>query len=78
MTTEQIERMLENKFSRRCLAEDRYLSRREGLEARAEKMIGELRREGRTVYYVIQTNGKVREASWKSDLVDFLIRRKYV
>jgi len=62
MTTEQMERMLENRFSRRCLAEDRAMSRRERLEARA----------------VVQTNGKVREANWKSDLVDFLIRRKYV
>jgi len=78
MTTEQMERMLENRFSRRCLAEDRAMSRRERLEARAEKMIGELCRDGRTVYYVVQTNGKVREANWKSDLVDFLIRRKYV
>jgi hypothetical protein len=78
MTTEQMERMLENRCSRRVFAEDRYLSRRERLEARAEKMIGQLCRDGRTVYYVVQTNGKVREANWKSDLVDFLIRRKYV
>lgn len=78
MTTEQMERMLENRFSRRSLAEDRAMSRRERLEARAEKMVGELCRDGRTVYYVIQTNGKVREANWKFELVDFLIRRNYV
>lgn len=78
MNTEQMERMIENRFSRRCIAEDRAMSRRERLEARAEKMVGELCREGRTVFYVVLPNGRVREASRRFELVDFLIRRKYV
>jgi len=77
MTAEQIERQSENRFSRRCAAEDKAMIRRERLERRAEPMIGELCKAGARVYYIYPVGGKYREGT-KIDLVDFLIRRKYV
>lgn len=71
-----IERQLEARQSRRMKAQDRYLSRLEAREAAAEQRIGELCREGRTVYYVWPVGGRYREGS-KGDLIRFLIRNNY-
>jgi hypothetical protein len=57
--------------------EDRYLRKLEILERKAEPLIGELCKEGKTVYYIWPIHGKYREGS-HSELVDFLIRNKYV
>lgn len=46
-------------------------------EERAEKMIGELCREGRTVYYVFPVGGKYREGTYAS-LIRFLLRNRYI
>jgi len=59
--------------SRRMAAQDRFLSRIEKREAKAEKMIGELS-SGR--FYVFPVGGKYREGS-KVDLISFLIRNNY-
>jgi len=57
-------------------AEDRFLERREKREQAAERMIGELCREGETVYYVCPQGGKYREGS-ESELIAFLLRNNY-
>jgi dipeptidyl aminopeptidase/acylaminoacyl peptidase len=65
--------------TRRDAREDRdyvtyqRLAKREG---EAEDQIGELTRDGRTVFYVWPTGGKYREGS-RSELVSFLIRNQY-
>jgi hypothetical protein len=79
MQTEcQIEHQLQINSNRRVRAEDRYLDK---LDA-AETLIGELCREGKTVYYIniIGKNGytgKTREGSY-ADLLGYLIRNGYV
>lgn len=62
----------------RMKAQARYLDRREMLEEKADQLVGQLCREGRTIYYVTAAKG-VREfgESWAS-AVDFLIRNRYV
>jgi len=72
-----IERQLDANQSRRMKAEDRYLGRLERREAEAEKMIGELCRDGHTVHYVHPVGGRYREGS-HSELINFLIRNNYV
>lgn len=67
---------LDAKFARRMKAEDRYLERLEKREEAAEQRIGELCRNGKTVYYVWPVGGRYREGSW-NDLVAFLIRNNY-
>lgn len=62
--------------SRRMAAEDRFLGRMERRWDAAEKMIGELVRDGKAVLYVWPQGGKYREGS-RSNLVDFLIRNNY-
>jgi len=62
--------------SRRLAAEDRFLTRIEKREAIASRMIGELCREGRTVYYVWPIGGKYREGDYPS-LLAFLLRNRY-
>jgi len=74
----KIDRHLEARHARRLAAEDRYLARRERLEAKAEPMIGELCREGTTVYYVWPQGGRYRESASETELIEFLIRRGYV
>jgi hypothetical protein len=71
-----IDQQLDAKQSRRMTAQDRYLTRREKREAVAETMIGELCKEGKTVYYVWPQGGKYREGD-RYDLIAFLIRNKY-
>lgn len=71
-----VERYLEARQSRRMAAQDRYLSRLEKREAAAEAMIGELCREGRTVFYVCPVGGRYREGS-RGDLIRFLLRNNY-
>ena len=71
------ERNLEARQTRRMAEESRFLDKLERLTAKAERMIGELCREGRTVYYVFPEGGKYREGSF-GELVDFLIRNHYV
>lgn len=72
-----IQRQLDNRQSRRMAAQDRYLARLEKREQAADRFIGELVREGRTVFYVYPAGGTYREGS-HGDLVQFLIRNGYV
>ncbi len=69
-----IDQQLNAKQSRRMAAQDRYLSRLEKREEAAGRMIGELA-SGKC--YIWPVDGKYREGSW-ADLVDFLVRNKYV
>ncbi len=57
-------------------AEARFLEQREKREQAAEQMIGELCRDGKTVYYVWPQGGKCREGS-VSELIAFLLRNNY-
>lgn len=72
------EAFLDGREIRRFKNEARAVARLDRLEEKAEQMIGELCREGRTVYYVVKSNGKIREAASKWELVDFLVRNRYV
>lgn len=72
-----IEADLDTRQLRRMRSEDRQLKQLEVQEAKAEKMIGELCRNGKTVYYVWFTNSRYREGTF-SELVQFLIRNHYV
>jgi hypothetical protein len=67
---------LDARQSRRMHAEHRYLVRIERREAQAQKMIGELMREGKTVYYVAPIGGRYCEGT-QADLINFLIRNNY-
>ena len=70
--------------NRRMANEARYLSRIEKLEAQADAMVGELIRDGRTVYYINLLDragnftGKVKENASHTALTDYLIRNKYL
>ena len=67
---------LEARQARRMAAEARFLEQREKREQAAEQMIGELCRDGKTVYYVSPQGGKYREGS-VSELIAFLLRNNY-
>ena len=72
----QIEHQLEARQARRMKAEGRMLDRMERREQAAESMIGELCRDGQTIYYVWPQGGKYREGSF-GELVNFLTRNRY-
>lgn len=55
-----------DRFDRWCLAAER-----------AEPLIGELVRDGRSVFYTYPPGGKYREGS-KAELIDWLVRYRYV
>jgi len=76
MTT-NIERMLDARQARRMASDDRFLGRIEKRETAAEQMIGELCRDGQTVFYIFPIGGKYREGT-RGDLVAFLTRNNYV
>ena len=73
---QNIEQFIESRISRRIKAQDRALTRLERREARAEKMIGTLIREGKEVYYAMPQGGQYREGQ-RHDLVAYLIRNNH-
>lgn len=79
-----IDQELDTRELRRHRAEHRYLCRLEMLEKLAEPLVGELCREGRTVYYINladshgQLTGKTKESGSEYELISYLIRNKYV
>jgi len=73
---QNIEQFIEARVSRRIKAEDRALTRLERREARAEKMIGTLIRDGKNINYVMPQGGQYREGQ-RHDLVAFLIRNNH-
>jgi len=74
---QNIEQFLESRVSRRIKAGDRALTRLEKREARAEKLIGTIVREGEEVSYIFPQGGKYKEGR-HFDLVAFLVRNNYV
>ena len=71
-----IEQQVESSVSRKIKSDDRAVARLERREARAERQVGTLCRDGKEVNYIMPPCGKYREGA-KDDLVDFLIRNKY-
>ncbi len=76
--TARFEQLIERRTARRWAAEDRHLGRLDRLEAKADRHIGELCREGRTVFYISLPGVKYREANTRAELAQFLIRYGYV
>ena len=72
-----LEQFLDNRVSRRLKAEERALTRLEKREARAEKMIGIIVRDGEEVSYIWPQGGKYQEGRY-FELVAFLVRNNYV
>jgi hypothetical protein len=73
-----IYQQLEARQSRRMAAEHRYLCRMEKLEAKAAPMVGELCREGTTVFYCWPAGGRYYESASHTEVVEYLIRNKWV
>ena len=70
------EALMEGRQLRRMKEADRFLARMEKRERAAEQMIGELVREGRTVFYTFPAGGKYREGTF-GELIAHLIARRY-
>jgi hypothetical protein len=77
MNTFAIERDLATKQLRRMRREARQEAVLERRESAADKMIGELCRDGHPVFYVYPVGGRYREGT-RSDLIAFLLRNGYV
>ena len=69
-----IDQQLNASQARRMAAQDRYLKRREKSEAAALEMIGQL---SSGQLYIWPQGGHYREGCM-ADLIEFLIRNKYV
>lgn len=72
-----IHQQLEANQNRRMASQARFLNTIDAREEEAETMLGNLIREGKTVYYVMPVGGKYREGS-PPELIAFLIRNNYV
>lgn len=77
MAKQSYEAFLDGRQSRRMKNEDIAIARGDRQYDAAIQMIGELCRDGKTVYYVFPVGGRYREGT-RADLVNFLIRNKYV
>jgi hypothetical protein len=71
-----LEQQLDTLELRRLRADERHAERMDARETRAADMLGELCREGRTVYYAWPLGGKYREGL-RHDLIAFLVRNGY-
>lgn len=74
MMTQSYEAHLDARQARRMKAEDRFLGRIHKREDAADRMIGEL---NGGKLYVYPVGGKYREGT-RHELIDFLIRNRYV
>jgi hypothetical protein len=70
--------ILDGRHLRRLTAEDKFLGRQEKLAAAAKPLIGELCRDGQTIYYVLPGHRSYRESTSYTDLVNYLARNKYI
>ena len=68
-----LDRQMEINEARHDAADMRYLAKVE----KAEALLGELVRDGKTVYYYYPVGGRYREGSY-GEMTDFLIRNRYV
>ena len=68
-----LDRQMEINEARHDAADMRYLAKAE----KAEAMLGELGRDGKTVYYFFPVGGRYREGSY-GEMTSFLIRNRYV
>lgn len=75
MTEEQ---WYDSREKRRFKAEDRAYDRMTAETDNCEYLIGELCREGNTVYYIFTRSGKTKEFISKVEAQDYLIRNGYV
>jgi hypothetical protein len=79
-----IEQLLEGRAVRRGKAEDRFLTRLDKRTSEAAPLIGELCREGLSVFYINilskdgRMTGKTREFPTDVAATDFLLRNNYV
>lgn len=74
--TQTLDQFIESRANRRMTRDATLAAKMERREIAAEQMIGELCREGKTVWYVWPQGGKYREGS-RLDLIAFLIRNNY-
>ena len=72
------EELMDGRQIRRMKAEDRFLDKMERQERAAESLIGELIREGKKIYYVNFGRKNYTENASYFDMVDFLVRNKYI
>jgi len=82
---DNFERQMEARDKRRGKAEDRFLTRLEKRALKAEQLVGELIREGRTIFYInLQTRdghmtGRTREFGENfGAAIGYLLRNNYV
>ncbi len=68
----------DNRENRRFRADDRACDRMEAEERNSEYLIGELCREGNTVYYIITRAGKAMEFASRVSAQDYLVRNGYI
>lgn len=73
-----LEQHLIAREARRLAAEHRSLGRQEQLEKKAEPLVGELCREGRTLYYCWPVGGKYFESASFFAVVAYLVRNRWV
>lgn len=78
MTTARLsfDELMERRIDARIRRDDRQAEKIAKREDKAERMIGELVRNGETVHYIFPEGGKYREGT-KADLIAFLLRNHY-
>lgn len=84
---DKTEQMLEARDRRRGAAQDRFLTRLEKRERKAESLVGELCRDGLTIHYINERSksgrltGHTREFTGPTgygSAISFLLRNRYV
>lgn len=79
-TTLTYEERMDRRTELRTIRDEAAFDRRMALEDRADELVGQLCREGRTTYYACLDfrTGRIVERDTKQAVIDYLIRNKYV
>lgn len=75
-----IDRQVAGNHNRRMANESRAVDRWERLSAKIERacMIGELCREGKTIFYFFPAGGKYKESASWTEVAEHIIKKGYV
>jgi hypothetical protein len=81
---EEFERQMDRNARRRNAADDRAIDRLDKQMTEAEQLVGELMRDGKTIFYIciLKASGKhagrTKEFDMRGDAINYLIRNHYV
>lgn len=73
-----MDQIIDSRQNARFAREERACDKYSRQSDKCDRLIGELIREGKTIYYIVTVRGQIKEDCRRMNLINFLIRNQYV